>query len=181
MKKKQSAVGLFFGMFLRAVVIILGIAIAVLGIIILLKVVKSDRHKIEPATTVGDSILTEADAKDNQIYETTEATTARPQAAEGEENSYHKNILVLNSTSEQGLASRWCSKLNDAGYVNTFASDYSTQQDTTRIIAKQEGIGTDLISFFNGASYEVGNVTEGTSTNTTNYDIIIIIGTSDID
>lgn len=179
--KKESPVGLFFGILLKGVVIILGIAIAVLGILILLKVVKSDHNKIEPATTVGDSILTEADAKDNQIYETTEATTALPQATEGEEYSYHKNILVLNSTSTQGLAGRWCGKLNDAGYVNTFASDYSTLQETTRIIAKQEGVGTDLAAFFNGATYEVGDVTEGTSTSTANYDIIIILGTSDID
>lgn len=176
--KKESPVGLFFGILLRGVVIIVGIAIAVLGILILLKVVKSDHNKIEPATTVGDNVLTEAE-KDDQIYETTEATTAPPQAAEGEENSYHKNILVLNSTSTQGLAGRWCSKLNDAGYVNTFASDYTTPLDTTRIVVKQDGIGTDLVSFFNGASYEVGDVTEGTSTNTTNYDIIIILGTSD--
>lgn len=179
--KKESPVGLFFGILLRGVVVIIGIAIAVLGILILLKVVKSDHNKIEPATTVGDSILTEADAKDDQMYETTEATTAPPQAAEGEENSYHKNILVLNSTSTSGLAGRWCGKLNDAGYVNTFASDYSTPLDTTRIVVKQEGIGTDLVSFFNGASYEVGDVTEGTSTNTTNYDIIIILGTADSD
>lgn len=176
--KKESPVGLFFGILLKGVVVILGIAIAILGILILMKVIKSDHNKIEPATTVGDSILTEADAKDDQIYETTEATVA---PLPGEENSYHKNILVLNSTSTQGLAGRWCTKLNDAGYVNTFASDYSTPQDTTRIIVKQEGVGTDLVSFFNGASYEVGEVTEGTSTNTANYDIVIILGTSDID
>lgn len=179
--KKESPIGLFFGILLKAVVIILGIGIAVLGILILMKVVKSDRNRIEPATTVGDSILTEADAIDNQMYETTEATEAPPQPAEGEEYSYHKNILVLNSTSTQGLAGRWCGRLNDAGYVNTFASDYSTPQDTTRIIAKREGIGTDLVSLFNGASYEVGDVTEGTSTSTANYDIIVILGASDND
>lgn len=181
MKKKQSAVGLFFGMFLRAVVIILGVAITVLLIMILMKVIKSDKNKITPATTIGDSILTESDARDDQIYATTEATTAAPHIEPSEDNAYHKNILVLNSTSTGGLAGRWCTRLNEAGYSNTFASDYSTTQETTRVISKVDGVGTELVQLFNGATYEVGDVTEGTSTSTVNYDIIIIIGTADID
>ncbi|MDO5127892.1 MAG: LytR C-terminal domain-containing protein [Eubacteriales bacterium] len=179
--KKQSAAGLFFSMFLRAAVVILGIAIVSFGIVILMKVIKHDNRQIAPATTVGENVLTEAGGRDEQIYETTGETTQAPVVDENAEPAYHKNILVLNSTNIQGLAGRWCERLNTAGYVNTFASDYSTAQETTRVISKTEGVGTELVEFFNGASYEVGDVTEGTSTSTTNYDIIIIIGTSDND
>ncbi len=182
--KKQSAAGLFFSILLKAVVILLGIVIIGFGIFFIIKVVKTDKKEKTPTTTVSDNVLTEAEAHDDLLYETaTEATeevvTEAPQPADG--TSYNKNILVLNSTDVSGLAGRWCKKLNEYGYTETTASDFSTLQETTRIVAKEDGVGQDLVQYFNGASYEVGNVTEGVSVDTNAYDIVIIIGTADND
>lgn len=178
--KRQSAAGLFGSMFLRATVVILGIVIIVFGIVFLTKVIKKEDTSNAPATTVGDNVLTEADVRDELLYNSTEAssdtTTEQTQQAV---TSYDKNILVLNSTDVTGLAGRWCETLNGNGYSNTEASDYSTPLDTTKIIAREAGVGEDLLVYFSGATYEVGTVTTGVSVPTDDYDIVIIIGASD--
>lgn len=179
--KKQSAAGLFFSILLRAVVIILGLAIIAFGIFFIIKVVKSDKTDEAPTTTISDNVLTEVGAHDDLLYETTEEVTEAPVEPESSATSYDKNILVLNSTDVTGLAGRWCEKLNEYGYTYTTASDFATLQDSTRVIAKEEGVGQDLVQYFNGASYEVGSVTEGASVSTDEYDVVIIIGTSDDD
>jgi uncharacterized membrane protein len=180
--KKQSAVGLFFSMFLRAVVIILAIVIVVFGAMFLMQVMKgSGSSSSDPVTTVSDNVLNEPEVSDDLLTAETTAATEEtaPEAVATE--SYDKNILVLNSTDVTGLAGRWCEKLNGYGYANTTASDYSEAQETTRIIAVTDGVGQDLVSYFNGASYEVGTVTSGTSVSTDGYDIVVIIGNADND
>ncbi len=186
--KKQSAVGLFFSMFLRASVIILGIVIVVFGIVFLTKVMNKDNKKTTPATTANANVLTEAEGHDELMY-LDPATTTEEVVTESSENvdteddaittSYDKSILVLNSTDEIGLAGRWCETLNGYGYSNTNASDYDTTQETTRVISTTPGVGEDLVQYFNGASYEIGTITTGTSESTDGYDIIIIIGIGD--
>ncbi len=185
--KKQSMVGLFFSMFLRATVIILAIVIVVFGIVFISKVMqKEDKDKI-PATTASPNVLTEAEGHDELLYadpsETTEYVTAVDTEAPTTEAevimSYDANILVLNSTDEIGLAGRWCETLNGFGYNNTSASDYYTAQEYTRVISTTPGMGEDLVQYFNGASYEVGTVTTGSSEPTDGYDIVIIIGIAD--
>lgn len=178
--KKQNAVGLFFSTVLRAAVVILGIAIVVLGIAFLIKLVKNDsKTNDEPITTVGETVLTEAEMGDELLSAepTTEQTTEEVVVAD----SRSKTILVLNSTDITGLAGRWVEALKAEGYTNASASDYNELQATTRIIAVEDGVGTDLVQYFNGASYEVGTVSSGTSADTTGVDIVIIIGTSDQD
>ncbi len=186
--KKQSAIGLFFSMFLRATVIILGIAIVVFGIVFLMKVMDKDDKGNTPATTANANILTEAEGHDELMYLDPSTRTEAPVEETGEATdteefidttSYDKSILVLNSTDEIGLAGRWCETLNGYGYTDTNASDYDTTQETTRVISTTPGVGEDLVQYFNGASYEVGTITTGTSEPTDGYDIIIIIGIGD--
>lgn len=187
--KKQSAVGLFFSMFLRAAVVILGLVILVFGVALVSKYIKINKGKSDtPATTVSPSVLTEADVVDDLLTaeptttemaseDTTELTEEAPELV----TSFDKVILVLNSTDVTGLAGRWCAKLNEHGYANTSASDFYDQQTNTRIISTVDGVGRDLLQYFNGASYEVGVVTQGTSASTDGVDIVIIIGTNDSD
>ncbi|MBQ9232424.1 MAG: LytR C-terminal domain-containing protein [Lachnospiraceae bacterium] len=180
--KKQSAAGLFFSILLKAIVILLGVAIVVFGIFFIIKVLKTDNPASNPTTTVSDNVLTEAGAHDDLLYETTVASTeATTEFEQTSVTPYNSNILVLNSTETTGLAGRWCEKFNGYGYSNTMASDYSIPQETTRIVAKREDLGQDFIQYFNGASYEVGEVTEGVSIDTDDYDVVIIIGTADDD
>ncbi len=188
--KKQTVAGLFFSMFLRASVIILGICIVVFGVVLITKAFKDGGNDKKSApTTVSSNILTEAEVHDELIYNTTESTESvdiTPEA-EGETTpvytttSTDKNILVLNSTDVSGLAGRWCTTLNENGYNNTFASDYFTSVETTKIISKQEGVGEDLLQFFDGATYEVGDIDGGSTEPSDNYDIIIIVGNSHSD
>ncbi len=180
--KKQSPVGLFFGIFLRAVVIIVGIATIAFGIFFLTKVIGDGKEKDGPVTTLPDDVITSVEGHDDLIYNTKEDTTEEitteaPQAS----LSYDKNILVLNSTNTTGLAGRWCDRLREKGYSNVEAADYSDTQTNTRIVAVEDGVGQDLIQYFNGATYEVGIVTEGTNADVSGKDIVIIIGTSDDD
>ncbi len=188
--KKQSMVGLFFSMFLRATVIILAIVIVVFGIVFISKVMQKEDKDKTPATTASPNVLTEAEGHDELLYtdpsETTEyVTAADTEATEATEAevlmSYDANILVLNSTDVIGLAGRWCETLGSYGYSNTAASDYYTPQEYTRVISTSPDIGQDLVQYFNGASYEVGTVTTGTSEPTDGYDIVIIIGIADSD
>lgn len=182
--KKQSAVGLFFSMFLRAAVVILGIVILVFGAVFLMQVLKGDKKSSkEPATTVGENVLTDPEVKDELLTaEPTEAPVTDTEAPVVETvPALDKNILVLNSTDVTGLAGRWCTKLGELGYGQTTASDYSEPQTNTRIISTTDGVGQELTQYFNGASYEVGTVTSGVSVSTEGYDVVIIIGTADSD
>lgn len=178
-KKPESAVGIFFSMMLRAMVVILGITIVVFGAYFVLKVTKDGgKKKNEPATTVNANVLTEVDAADDLL---TNEPVVIPDDVPGEPvaaaDSRSMNILVLNSTDVKGLAGRWCDTLNANGYNNTKAADYSELQSTTRIVAKLDGAGQDLLSIIPNASYEVGTITSGSGEPTDNYDIVVIIGT----
>ena len=184
--KKQSMVGLFFSMFLRATVIILAIVIVVFGVVFISKVMQKEGGKSKtPATTASPNVLTETEGHDSLLYTDPSQTTEYVTAVDTQEElveptmSYDANILVLNSTDEIGLAGRWCETLGGFGYNNTSASDYSTPQEYTRIISTSPDMGQDLVQYFNGASYEVGTVTTGSSESTDGYDIVIIIGIAD--
>lgn len=181
MKKQQGAVGLFFSMFLRATVVILGIGIAIFLIVFLTKVIKNDDGKnTPPVTTVNDNVLYDPGARDDLLDNSTEATEEEP-AVQEESKSYDKKIAVLNSTDIGGLAGRWCKKLNEEGYGNTYATDFKNTKDNTIIVAKEDGVGKDLIGYFNGAAYQVGDMPEGAYEDLSDYDIVIIIGTADND
>ena len=180
-QKQQSAAGLFMSMFLRAIVIIMGIAILAFIIFFITKVVKSGK-KADDQPTVDPNVLTAAEAHDELLSNESSTTAETTQEPEEMKMSYDKNILVLNSTDTQGLAGRWCEKLKEKGYVNNHPASYTASTyNTTKVIAKVEGDGVDLVQYFNGAVYEVGDVTEGSDEPTDDYDIIIIIGTSDDD
>lgn len=172
MAKKQSAGSIFLGMFLRAAVIILGIIILIFGIVILRLATKgstkSDK-KSGPVTTVNESVMEDPGARD-ELLDTTE---------EAAQVNYGIKILVLNSTQVQGLAGSWCEKLNQAGYASTEKSDYGVNLETTKVVAKTEGVGTELTEYFNGATYEVGTVSENVSVDTSAYDVVVIVGNSD--
>ncbi|MDE6026398.1 MAG: LytR C-terminal domain-containing protein [Lachnospiraceae bacterium] len=180
--KKQSPVGLFFSILLRAAVIILGIAIIAFGIFFLSKVVKDGKkQKDAPMTTAGDHMLTDAEGHDDLIINPEEDTETEADTEEQVSESFDKNILVLNSTNTSGLAGRWCGRLNEKGYSHTEAADYSDTQEHTRIVAREDGVGKDLLQYFDNATYEVGIVTEGTAASVEGKDIVIIIGTADDD
>ena len=88
-------------------------------------------------------------------------------------------MRTLNSTDIAGLAGRWCDTLNANGYANTNASDYTEALADTKIVAREDGVGKELVQYFANASYEVGTVTSNVTESTDGYDVVIIIGASD--
>lgn len=188
MKKKESAAGLFFSMMLRAIVIILGIIIVVFGGVLVTKVVKDSKNKTKDKV-VSDNVLTEAEAHDDLLYNeatvaTTEEYVVSQDTVDTSTAAFDKRILVLNSTETAGLAGRFCQRLNDNGYANTAASDFTPAQTTSRVIVREDGVGQELMGFFYDASYEVGigeDIQNGTLEDVSVYDIVIIIGSNDDD
>ena len=180
-KKRQTAAGLFFSMLLRAAVVILGIGIVVFGAFFVMQALKGGGKSNAPATTLDENALTDAQVDELQMNPSTEAPAEITEAPETIGDAKNCNILVLNSTDIAGLAGRWCETLNADGYANTKASDYSDALSDTKVIAREDGLGSELVAYFASASYEVGTVTSGTSEPTDGYDIVIIIGASDSD
>ena len=184
--KKPSAIGLFFSMFLRAIVVIFGLFIVGFGIFFIVSAVKEGGKNKGPVTTAAANVLTEVDNPDNLM---TGETTAQPTTTETavteapveKQDAKNSSIIVLNSTEVTGLAGRWCDTLSADGYTDTSASDFSEEYSSTVIYSKNAGVGEELTSYFNGASYQVGDAPEGSSQDTSVYDIVIIIGTSDSD
>lgn len=176
-RKPQTAAGLFFSMLLRAAVIILGLAIVAFGAFFVMQVLKGNTAKDTPATTLDQNALTDSQVDELQITPSTEEQTSEESVEEV--SATDKKILVLNSTEIAGLAGRWCDTLNANGYADTSASDYTESLADTKIVAKEDGVGKELVQYFANASYEVGTVTSNVTESTDGYDVVIIIGASD--
>lgn len=176
-RKPQTAAGLFFSMLLRAAVIILGLAIVAFGAFFVMQVLKGNTAKDAPATTLDQNALTDSQVDELQITPSTVEQTSEESVEEV--SATDKKILVLNSTEIAGLAGRWCDTLNANGYADTSASDYTESLADTKIVAKEDGVGKELVQYFANASYEVGTVTSNVTESTDGYDVVIIIGASD--
>lgn len=83
------------------------------------------------------------------------------------------SIEILNSTKTNGLASAFQEKLVEQGMNVISIGNYEEQTlEHTKIIVKQNNYGKDLLSYFNNASIETGELGA-------DVDICIILGTSD--
>lgn len=89
------------------------------------------------------------------------------------EMSTGKGIVVLNGTGAPGLAGQYQDLLTADGYT-VIAVGNSTDgiHEYTQIQVNREGVGQDLLSYFNNASIEVMQLPQGT-------DIQIVVGTAD--
>lgn len=97
---------------------------------------------------------------------------SNPQVSDAEK-SYDKNIYIANGANITGLASSYRDILANAGYTVTGIGNYTEEILTdTRILVREDGIGYDLLSYFQNATLETAQLPEGT-------DIEIILGTAD--
>ena len=172
MKKKQSATGLFFSMFLRSVVVILAIVIVCL----IFALVRSVIHGKSNAATERDTgVATENQTDPLLTAEKTEATTETPQASD-----YGIKIAVLNGTETGGLAGAWKKKLEEAGYTAVDAGNYKSVTASTKIYYNKKDVGQELISYFPGATVETEMLKEEeTDVVISTHDVLIVIGTND--
>lgn len=196
----KSMMKVFGGAFLRSFIVLLAIAILGFGVFFIVKVNTDKKDMVEDtgventeytpdelaAMVAEDNAMNSDAAPSEEATEatteevTTEATTTEVQNIP----STDKNILVLNSTSTSGLAGAWSSKLTSAGFPNIAVGNYSASSETTtKIYVAEEGMGADLVSYFNGATIIVGTVDASaysvTGGGMDHYDIYIVIGNSD--
>lgn len=83
------------------------------------------------------------------------------------------SIEILNSTKVNGLASAFQEKLVEQGMNVISIGNYEEQTlENTKILVKKNNYGKDLLSYFNNASIEEGELDS-------DVDICIILGTSD--
>lgn len=167
---------LFGEAFLKTLIVILGIAIVVFAIYFMIQLFGGG-SKTEKNSTEDMAISTSDINEDNVSSDTTdntasEATTEEPTTAEPISSVGHK-IEILNSTDVAGVAAKWQGTLQSAGFTVDTIGNYETETLTsTRIIVSEEGMGQDLVSYFQNASVEVGTISSGA-------EIQIIVGTED--
>lgn len=79
-------------------------------------------------------------------------------------------IEILNGSGITGLAAKYQTSLLEGGYTVSKIGNYTSQtEQATRILVKEEGLGADLLEYFEGASIEVSQLPDG-------VDIEIILG-----
>lgn len=104
--------------------------------------------------------------------EETEDTDKKEENNTENSESKHLKIEVSNGGIISGMAGKKRDMLKEKGYDVTFISTYTgQQQETTRIVVDKEGIGQDLIPYFENAVVEVNPQLISNET-----DIKIIIG-----
>ncbi len=185
----NKALRLFGEAFLRTLVIVLGIAIIVFAGFFIVKVVTgggntNDQSENSASTLDEDELQRQLD-EENMTGEDETAETSTEDSEETVSDSTSLKIAVLNSTGTKGLAGAWVEKLQADGYTNIYAGNYKVGQlEASKIIAVTDGTGTDLVSYFSGATLETGTLTSGfnltdETVTTTDIDLFIIIGTDD--
>ncbi len=168
----KKAWKLFGEVFLKSIIVILGIAIVVFAIYFMIQVFGGNSKEEDTEET---GISTEALTEEELDTETasTEEVTEEPTTVE-QISSVGHTIEVLNSTDTAGVAAGWQETLNAAGFDVTSIGNYETETLTnTKIIVSQEGMGQDLLQYFPNATIEVGSIDSG-------VEIQIIIGTADV-
>ena len=164
-KKKQSAVGIFFSFFLKAIVIILGLVILAMGAYLLRYTLTAEAEN-EDEVTVDESVLvsgsddplasgSDADDYDALLFDG-EAETV--ESAESVDLSYEDKIVILNATDTKGLAGAWKDKFVAAGFQNVEVGNlFGNSWENSKIIVTEEGSGSNLNTVIENAPVEFGS------------------------
>ncbi|MBR1599573.1 MAG: LytR C-terminal domain-containing protein [Lachnospiraceae bacterium] len=200
---KKTMLKLFGEELLRSLVVLMAILIVGFCAFFVIKV-RGDKklaaeNTTEQASTYSDeelqAMLNEDNANDTEEASeetateeitteeptTEEVTTEEPTTEELNIPSNDKKILVLNSTTTNGLASKWMNKLSGAGFTNISKGNYSNSRDAqTTIYVSEEGMGKDLLPYFADAQIVVGTLDSGIDVSSSGVEIFIVIGSNDI-
>lgn len=166
---------LFGEAFLKTMIVILGIAIVIFAIYFMIQVFGggNSNKKSEDDIQLETEDINNTDTASDTSDDTTEPASEEPATAEPISSVGH-SIEVLNSTDTAGVAAGWQERLNGEGFTVTQIGNYETETlASSRIIVSQDGMGQDLVGYFNNATVEVGSISSG-------VEIQIIIGTEDI-
>ncbi len=161
-KKKQSAVGIFFSFFLKAVVIILGLVILAMSAYLVKELISMKNNETEAKADDSafeddqeDDLLTNASDGDAVLFETDEETTEAAETTDTAALSKDASIVVLNATETAGLAAVWKETLEVQGYTNVQVGNYTNGiLDTSKIVVVEEGTGSALQQILPNAKME---------------------------
>lgn len=175
MKKKQSATGLFFSMFLRAIVVILAIVIVCLVVALIRSLI---HNKGKNTDDTGTSVVASTEIQDDPLItaKATEAVTEKPAPADV---NHAIKIVVLNGTSTNGVAGAWKEKLNNEGYTSVEAANYSGSTGKSLIYRKTDGAGTELDAYLKEPQVIENFDSSNTDADISDADVIIVIGKND--
>ena len=165
-KKKQTALGLFFSFFLKAIVIILGLVILAMSAYLIKAVLSTKASESEQTAETdafeddqNDELLTAEATQDDAVLYEDETAAGEETAAATTELAMDASIVVLNATETAGLAAAWKDKLTEQGYTNIQTGNYTGGNlDTSKIVVLTEGISTNTIQgLVTNATFEVGS------------------------
>lgn len=195
---KKTILRVFGEAFLRSMVVLMAIVIICFAAFFIVKVNSDKKLLAENEANVATTeysedelhqMLEEENANDTkgattEAATTEEVTTEEPTTEVQQIPSTDKNILILNSTSVSGLANGWMNKLKNGGIANMAIGNYNLGSETqTKIYVPHEGMGEDLLSYFNGATIVVGALESSNYTiksgSLETIDIYIVIGSND--
>ena len=163
-KKKQSAVGIFFSFFLKAVVIILGLVILAMSAYLVKELISMKSNETEAKADDSafeddqeDDLLNNASESDADavLFETDEESTEAAEESGTAALPKDASIVVLNATETAGLAAVWKETLEVQGYTNVQVGNYTNGVlDTSKIVVVEEGTGSALQEILPNAKME---------------------------
>ncbi|MDK2808140.1 MAG: hypothetical protein PWP24_874 [Clostridiales bacterium] len=132
-------------------------------------------HSLYGSLTNDDFVIDKEESRQlvQNILSNASYTQAQVQAktSDSAQSSAGCIIEILNASQINGLAASYQTKLTDAGYTVASVGNYTGELAAqTRILVSKEGIGTDLLSFFQGAVVEKADLPYG-------CDIQVVLGT----
>ncbi len=192
--KKPATSYLFFGAFLKAVVILLIFVILGMGAYLTKNLIQI--YKNGATTEIDESVFSNDNQVDDLLMATpdeadTEETVEEASSEEAEEDQgITTPVVVLNGTNTPGIAGYYQQKIQDLGYSNVTAANYQpvdgATSANTKIYVSAEGMGEDMKVLFADPTYITGKIdsstaidNDGNPLDLSKTDIIIVVGESD--
>ena len=192
--KKPATSYLFFGAFLKAVVILLIFVILGMGAYLTKNLIQIYKNGV--TTEIDESVFSNDNQVDDLLMATpdeadTEETAEEASSDEAEEDQgITTPVVVLNGTNTPGIAGYYQQKIQDLGYSNVTAANYQpvdgATSANTKIYVSAEGMGEDMKALFADPTYITGKIdsstaidNDGNPLDLSKTDIIIVVGESD--
>ena len=191
-RKKQSAAGIFFSFFLRAIVIILGLVILAMSAYLVKALISQKSAETEANAETdafeedqNDELLTAQEVRDESLLYDDGSSDQAAIIDDGGSTvpvlSADTSILVLNGAGISGLAGAWKDKITEIGYTNVQAGNYTGGQlQESKIVVSDESSGEALKTIMPSATVEIADFsTISTDASLEGVQVIIIVGLND--
>ena len=181
--KKQSKGSLFLSVFLKAVVIILGVVIIGLAVALTSILIKNKNNK-KTATeeaTVDESVFLPEEDEEASFTTPTDTTNTSAEAPAATDDVKNLKVIVLNASGMGGVAGTFAKKLSEDGFTNITAANYLPGLlEKTTICISDESQRDVMKAYYPDAEVKVGTLgAADTDADLTDAKIIVIIGVSD--